>query len=85
MGDTTSSPGAPSPGDDWHQDDDGYWSARRGAWGQDVGFFEHELDDWPPLVALRAEVARLRTAADAHLEQCPTGRRLRAALDEIDE
>jgi hypothetical protein len=71
--------------DDWFQGDDGYWSIGRGPWGDDLSFFEHQLDDWPPLVALRAENARLRAAADQHLEQCATGRRLRAALEEVDE
>jgi hypothetical protein len=62
---TTSSSGAPSPGDDdWFQADDGYWSIKRGAWGQDIEFFEDELDDWPPLVALRAENARLHQLVD---------------------
>jgi hypothetical protein len=58
---TTSSSGAPTPGDDdWYQGDDGYWSHTRGQWSDDLYFFEDELDDWPPLVALRNENARLR-------------------------
>jgi hypothetical protein len=63
VGNTTTSPSGDheSPGDDdWYQGDDGYWSIKRGAWGQDIEFFEDELDDWPPLVALRNENARLQ-------------------------
>jgi hypothetical protein len=53
--------------DDWYLGKYDIWVKGR-PYDDDLCFTEDELDDWPPLVALRAENARLHQLVD-HLKQ----------------
>lgn len=48
---------------DWFEGVASYWSKQRDDGQPDLIFTEDEIDDWPPLVALRAEVVRLTELA----------------------
>ena len=61
----TTPPPAPPTGH-WHQDDDGVWFIDHVANSFYVGFTDDEIADWPPLVALRNDNARLRQAIERH-------------------
>ena len=49
---------------EWRQESDGRWFALDGEGHSAVEIYEAELNDWPPIVELRATIAALVKAGD---------------------